>query len=363
MHLWADPPQPSPIRTFERKTHMLSLRQRGTQKIWYIRGSVAVGDETIIVKERSTGCAGRQAAEAYRAKLIAECQDQILFGKASAHKKVTFNDIVACYIQRVEDVHRNDILRLRQIGEHLSGVVIKDIKSSWIEFVRNSCKDNVPGTVARKRTTLLAAMRYYGNQYDIQMPTLPPVKVKNDRIRFLTETQQELLLESYATHVQPIILTYCFQGCRTQEALQLKWPSVSFDRDNIFFGDTKSKVPRSVPMHPRARAALEKLWHERGCPDSGHVFLNRRNQPYADTRTYQYPGGNPLKSAHSAACKRAGIDDFRVHDWRHHWASWCVMKGVDLESIRRMGGWANLDMLQRYAAVSTEHLRNAIRKL
>ena len=54
------------------------------------------------------------------------------------------------------------------------------------------------------------------------------------------------------------------------------------------------------------------------------------------------------------------MDDFRVHDWRHHWASWCVMSGIDLETIKRMGGWKSLRMVERYAAVSTDHMERAI---
>jgi len=93
------------------------------------------------------------------------------------------------------------------------------------------------------------------------------------------------------------------------------------------------------------------------------VFLNRLGQPYADTRDKTIQGGNPLKRAHATALKRAGILDFTVHDWRHHWASHCVMAGIDLESLRQLGDWASLKMVQRDAAVSAEHLRNSINRL
>ena len=39
------------------------------------------------------------------------------------------------------------------------------------------------------------------------------------------------------------------------------------------------------------------------------------------------------------------------------------MSGIDLETLRRMGGWKSFEMLQRYAAVSTDHMAKAIRKL
>ena len=55
-------------------------------------------------------------------------------------------------------------------------------------------------------------------------------------------------------------------------------------------------------------------------------------------------------------------EDMKV-EFVGHWASWCVMVGIDLETIRRMGGWKTLEMLQRYAAVSTDHMAEAMKKL
>ena len=74
-----------------------------------------------------------------------------------------------------------------------------------------------------------------------------------------------------------------------------------------------------------------------------------RGQPYRDPRSHKLPGGSPIKRAHATACRRAGIVDFHVHDWRHHWASHCVMAGIDLETIRQEGGWKSLRMVERYA--------------
>ena len=84
---------------------------------------------------------------------------------------------------------------------------------------------------------------------------------------------------------------------------------------------------------------------------------------YADPRRYKLPGGSPIRRAHQTACARAGVDDFHVHDWRHHWACRCVMSGIDLETIRQEGGWKSLRMVEHYATVSAAHRATAVKKL
>lgn len=116
-------------------------------------------------------------------------------------------------------------------------------------------------------------------------------------------------------------------------------------------------------MHQRVYTAVHGLYQARGFPEEGHVFLNRLGQPYSDTREYKLPGGNPIRSAHYTALRRAGIKDFRPHDWRHHFASQAVMKGIDIETLKRLGGWKSLRMLERYAAVSTDHMDAAMERL
>jgi integrase len=116
-------------------------------------------------------------------------------------------------------------------------------------------------------------------------------------------------------------------------------------------------------MHRLTRAELHRLWISRGSPDEGPIFLTNHGAPYRDPRGYKIPSGSPIKKAHATACRRAGIADFHVHDWRHHWASHCVMAGIDLETIRQEGGWKSLRMVERYATVSAAHRTRAMAKL
>jgi integrase len=187
--------------------------------------------------------------------------------------------------------------------------------------------------------------------------------VANKRVRFLTPEQADRLVRAYAEHVQPIATVLRWQGLRIGEALRIDWAHVSWSGNSIFVAESKSGDARAVTMHKRTRTVLHRLWVDRGSPTEGRVFLTPRGQPYADPRGFKFPSGSGIKKAHATASRRAGIAGFTVHDWRHHWASSCVMSGIDLETIKAEGGWKSLRMVERYATVSAAHRTRAMARL
>ncbi|CDQ09682.1 tyrosine-type recombinase/integrase [Acidithiobacillus ferrivorans] len=54
----------------------------------------------------------------------------------------------------------------------------------------------------------------------------------------------------------------------------------------------------------------------------------------------------------SGACKHRGLP---WHGLRHTWASWHVQAGTPLADLKELGGWASLEMVQRYAHLSPDH--------
>jgi integrase len=96
-----------------------------------------------------------------------------------------------------------------------------------------------------------------------------------------------------------------------------------------------------------SEGAVNVLKGIRRTEDQERVFLYERR-----------PVSNAYrKRAWRNACKRAGLAGLRFHDLRHTWASWLMQAGVPPYAIQSLGGWASPKMVERYAHLSPEHLK------
>jgi len=344
---------------------MLTFRPRGKNGIFYIRGQVSLGDKRIDVKEFSSGTSDKDAASHLMAEYETKQRHQLMFGPAAAVASGVMADAFASYLSKAKSPHPSDILRISILNQHIGDLSLNEPKQAWEVFRAAYLSAHKPAGQDRYRALLQAAINVHRDLHDLDMVKIKPVPFENERICWLEKDERDRLIASYVPHVQPIATMLAFHGPRCQTALQIQWGTkgVDMNRDAILFYHTKTGTVGTVPMHDRVKQMLVPIWKARGKPSSGHVFLNRLGRPYQDTRLAPIPGGNPLKRAHATACERAGVDNFTIHDWRHHWASHCVMAGIDLITIMQMGGWKSLRMVQRYASVGVEHMRASIDKL
>lgn len=334
----------------------IHLRKRGD--VWHARGTVRVGTAILRIPEFSTGAGARADAEAVAAARAAEVRADHLDGSAGRARRHTLNDCILGYLKRPEGVHAADLQRLEALSDALGGRPLVEAPAAWREWVATH-PHHRPGTLARHRNILLAALAHAGKAIGVTPPKLDSVAVpKAQPVPILTDAEREGMLRSYNPSAACPALVLAYQGMRTGEVLRLNWRDCQPPRGMIHVRaeGTKSGRGRPVPMHPRVVLLLWGMWEAAGRPAQGTVFQSSRGEAYQDTRG---KGGNPLKRAHATACRAAGVTSFRVHDWRHDWAARMVMGGVDLFTLMKLGGWASLSMVERYAAVSGEHLRKA----
>jgi integrase len=340
----------------------LSYRKRGD--VWHCRGTVRIGRQTITVKEYSTGCASKADAEALGAAEEARIRTEfITTGQvAERSRSVTIGNCIAAYKARPGGLHPFDVQRLDQLDHDIGETLITGTKEAWGLWIRRRGQGLAPSTVARWRSSLMAALAYGAAEYGAAVPVIGAVRgAEVERIAYLTQSEEAKLLAAYSQWAAPVMIILCETGLRTQEALRLDWRQVDWKGGALVIEHsgrrdgpkTKTGKSRRVGMRPIVKATLLAIWEAQGSPDAGAVFVNKRGKQYADTRL---TGGNPLTSAHRTACRKAGIEDFRIHDWRHHFAVWFLKRGGNLRALCQIAGWSSIRMVQRYAVFEQSDL-------
>ena len=144
-----------------------------------------------------------------------------------------------------------------------------------------------------------------------------------------------------------IIRLLLLTGCRKSEIVTLRWQDV--DGDTLNLADAKTG-PRQVFLNAPARTILGRQ------PRAGnaHVFPS----PSRPGR----PLSGDLKLWRSVR-REAGIEDVRLHDLRHTFASHAVLRGIPLPVVSRLLGHKRPSMTLRYAHVGDRETEAAAERI
>jgi len=139
-------------------------------------------------------------------------------------------------------------------------------------------------------------------------------------------------------------------GLRASEACSLTLDSL---RDGgLLVGPGKSGRMRMVPLGQRAQRAVGRYLaggRPRLRPRGESLLLNQDGLPL--TR-------NAVRQALCRLSERVGFP-VSAHRFRHSFATMLLRRGCDLETLRRLGGWADYSMLRTYVHLADADLRLA----
>jgi integrase len=154
------------------------------------------------------------------------------------------------------------------------------------------------------------------------------------------EDSQRVVFSPYVTAAIRLLL---FTGCRMREILNLRWGEIDFERGLLFLPDSKTGK-RVVILNTAALDVLLGL--ERV---SDFVILgDKSGQPRSD-----------LNRPWRRIRKHAKLDDVRIHDLRHSFASVGAGSGLGLPIVGKLLGHTQAQTTQRYAHLDNDPLRKA----
>ena len=130
-------------------------------------------------------------------------------------------------------------------------------------------------------------------------------------------------------------------GCRLNEILTLRWDDVDRTAGEFRLRDGKTGT-RMVPLTPTAEALLAGI---RRVPHNPWVIVGKQPGSHLPTITAEW---YRLRA-------RAGLDDVRIHDLRHSYASSrALAAGESLSMIGKLLGHADIQSTARYAHLARE---------
>jgi integrase len=287
-------------------------------------------------------------------------------------QKHTVSDLVERYISdvlpRKPKIQAEYTLQLKWWANQIGDVLLSDLSSSMISEQRDLLSEKVTNRktiisnarvnryMATLSTTITTAVKEWEWMEDNPLRKVSKLKEPRGRVRYLSDDERELFLtagrESHNPDLYLTVILSMSTGGRQSEIWGLSWKCVDLKNGFITFMETKNDEPRSVPLQGHA---LELMLKRSKVPriDTDLVFPSRvdRQKHFDFRRPFQM------------ALKASQIKDFRWHDLRHCAASYLVMAGVDMRTVAEILGHKTIQMTQRYAHLSPEHLKDAVSKM
>lgn len=166
-----------------------------------------------------------------------------------------------------------------------------------------------------------------------------PFKIHEQRERYLSRSEARRLMDALrrsrrqeALVLRLLLLT----GARKNEILRLRWENIRLDLRLLTIPVSKSGKPRHIPLSDAAMAVIRAI-------------------PRAGDNPWLFPGhapGKPLSDIFlfwNTLRRSLGLDDVRIHDLRHSFASFLVNAGHSLYEVQKLLGHSDPRTTMRYA--------------
>ncbi len=158
----------------------------------------------------------------------------------------------------------------------------------------------------------------------------------------LNEVQE---LGSELPGVLTAIRLIIFTGARLSEITTLKWENVNLDMGVIHIPESKTGF-KTIPLSKSAAAVLAEA-----CPLEGNPYVCPGVKVHGHIVGIQRPW--------QRIRERAGLEDVRIHDLRHSFASVGAASGLGLPIIGALLGHTQAATTQRYAHLANDPLKAA----
>ena len=307
--------------------------------------------------EISTGAARRRAAALIAGSSAAEPRPEPTLAEAASRYVREYVE-VRC---KPATVAQYRIVLERHILPALGGTAVAAVGRAQAAALQHRLSDRP--AMANQAVAILGRLLDHAADSGLVPPGRNPCRGLRKyrarrRERFLTEPEFRRLGEALdaleaeraiAPQAAAAIRLLALTGCRRNEILTLRWEDVRLGESELRLRDSKTG-PRTVPLSPAAARVLAEMPRIPGNP-------------------WVVPGAGPgapisgIFPQWRRARERAGLDDLRLHDLRHSFASRALALGESLPAIAVLLGHARVQSTARYAHLSRDAVSEAAARL
>ncbi len=268
-------------------------------------------------------------------------------------------------VERRSNTHRNYLSCVRNLeptfgGEHLDEItpeMIRRFKEARIE------QQLSPATINRDLSCLRQILGIAVKEELIQRSPFFGGRVEflheKGRERTLSFNEERKYLKGAAPVLRDVGTIMVEMGLRPGEIFQLRSEDVHIAAPITYVHVREGKSDRSVRDVPITSRALPIFKRRLSFVQGEYLFPRRVGNGYDWSRPM-----TELEPAHLRALRKSGIQPpFRLYDLRHTYGTRAVEAGIDVFSVAKLMGHADLRTTERYVHLSKAHLEDAQKKI
>lgn len=204
---------------------------------------------------------------------------------------------------------------------------------------------------------MLNLARHWGHipQHNPYQHNIKRLRLGDYKQRFLTEEEINRLLRvcradrhPYVYHIVQLLL---LTGARKGEVRTARWQDIDFNKRIWTVPLSKNGRSRRVVL---SSAAVETLHAARAVTEE--LMLPTTGDSYVFINPVTRTAYHSFNTVWFKVRGQAGLNDVRMHDLRHTYASLLINRGVSLYEVQRLLGHSSLQMTQRYAHLEPDLL-------
>ena len=175
--------------------------------------------------------------------------------------------------------------------------------------------------------------------------------------RFLAADEIRRLLSACSKEPHPYLYSFVklllLTGARSSELRLCQWSDINLTKSELYIGLSKNGRSRRIIL---SNAAIQELHGVKGKSESLGTPTMASNWVFTNPKT-QLPYTS-MQIAFAKARKTARLNNVRIHDLRHTFASLLINNGASIYEVQKLLGHHHVSMTERYAHLFPNTLKD-----